>query len=68
MACVNVSELRCPLTGNVQPRKDTFETVTKCGTGFTDKDLATLHEMLQKHLVPTQKQPSPIHLKGRRMV
>ena len=31
---------------------DTYETVTKCGTGFTDKDLATLHEMLQKHVVP----------------
>ncbi len=31
---------------------DIFETVTKCGTGFTDKDLATLHEMLQKHVVP----------------
>ena len=31
---------------------DTFETVTKCGTGFTDKDLAMLHEMLQKHLIP----------------
>ena len=31
---------------------DTFETVTKCGTGFTDKDLATLHEMLQKHIIP----------------
>jgi DNA ligase-1 len=31
---------------------DTFETVTKCGTGFTDKDLATLYEMLQKHVVP----------------
>ncbi|MGE5188156.1 MAG: ATP-dependent DNA ligase [Betaproteobacteria bacterium] len=31
---------------------DTFETVTKCGTGFTDKDLATLYEMLAKHLVP----------------
>ncbi len=31
---------------------DTFETVTKCGTGFTDKDLANLHEMLQKHVVP----------------
>jgi len=34
------------------PDSDTFETVTKCGTGFTDKDLATLHEMLQKHVVP----------------
>ena len=31
---------------------DTFETVTKCGTGFTDKDLATLPEMLSKHVVP----------------
>ena len=31
---------------------DTFETVTKCGTGFTDKDLATLHEILQKHVIP----------------
>ncbi|MGD0643443.1 MAG: ATP-dependent DNA ligase [Candidatus Bathyarchaeia archaeon] len=31
---------------------DTFETVTKCGTGFTDKDLKTLHETLQKHLIP----------------
>ena len=30
----------------------TFETVTKCGTGFTDKDLATLHELLQKHVIP----------------
>ncbi len=32
--------------------EDTFETVTKCGTGFTDKDLAQLHEMLQKHVIP----------------
>jgi DNA ligase 1 len=31
---------------------DTFETVTKCGTGFTDKDLAQLYEMLQKHMIP----------------
>jgi DNA ligase-1 len=30
---------------------DTFETVTKCGTGFTDKDLAKLPDMLQKHVV-----------------
>jgi DNA ligase-1 len=30
---------------------DTFETVTKCGTGFTDKDLAKLPEMLKKHVV-----------------
>jgi DNA ligase-1 len=32
--------------------KDTFETVTKCGTGFTDKDLSTLYETLQKHIIP----------------
>jgi DNA ligase-1 len=28
---------------------DTFETVTKCGTGFTDEDLAKLPKMLEKH-------------------
>ncbi|MFB3888008.1 MAG: ATP-dependent DNA ligase [Candidatus Bathyarchaeia archaeon] len=31
---------------------DVFETITKCGTGFTDKDLAELPDMLRKHLVP----------------
>jgi DNA ligase-1 len=31
---------------------DTFETITKCGTGFTDKDLANLPEMLEKYMVP----------------
>jgi DNA ligase 1 len=31
---------------------DTFETVTKCGTGFTDKDLTQLHDMLAKHMIP----------------
>jgi DNA ligase-1 len=30
---------------------DTFETVTKCGTGFTDEDLAKLPEMMQKHVI-----------------
>jgi DNA ligase-1 len=34
------------------PESDTFETVTKCGTGFTDKDLASLPKMLEKHIVP----------------
>jgi DNA ligase-1 len=34
--------------------EDTFETVTKCGTGFTDKDIADLHEMLQKHVTPNR--------------
>jgi DNA ligase 1 len=40
------------LLGTYNDETDTFETVTKCGTGFTDKDLATLHEMLQKHVIP----------------
>jgi DNA ligase-1 len=30
---------------------DTFETATKCGTGFSDDDLAKLPKMLQKHVV-----------------
>ena len=30
---------------------DTFETVTKCGTGFTDEDLAKLPKMLSAHVV-----------------
>ena len=34
------------------PKADTFETVTKCGTGFTDKDLKYLPEVLRKHEVP----------------
>jgi DNA ligase-1 len=33
------------------PENDTFETVTKCGTGFTDEDLAKLPKMLAKHVV-----------------
>lgn len=33
------------------PENDTFETVTKCGTGFTDEDLAKLPKMMQKYIV-----------------
>jgi DNA ligase-1 len=33
------------------PDDDTFETVTKCGTGFTDEDLAKLPKMLEKHII-----------------
>ena len=40
------------LLATYNEKSDTFETVTKCGTGFTDKDLTTLHEMLAKHVVP----------------
>lgn len=33
------------------PENDTFETVTKCGTGFTDEDLMKLPELMKKHVV-----------------
>jgi len=33
------------------PDGDTFETVTKCGTGFTDEDLEKLPKMLKKHVI-----------------
>ncbi|MFZ0965426.1 MAG: ATP-dependent DNA ligase [Candidatus Bathyarchaeia archaeon] len=33
------------------PENDTFETVTKCGTGFTDEDLAKLPKTMQKHVI-----------------
>lgn len=32
--------------------KDTFETVTKCGTGFTDEDLKRLPKIMEKHKIP----------------
>ena len=31
------------------PEKDVFRTVTKCGTGFTDENLAKLPKMMEKH-------------------
>ncbi|HLC00347.1 MAG TPA: ATP-dependent DNA ligase [Candidatus Bathyarchaeia archaeon] len=40
------------LLATYNKKADTFETVTKCGTGFTDKDLAKLPEMLRKHEIP----------------
>ena len=40
------------LLATYNPDADTFETVTKCGTGFTDNDLADIPEMLQKHVIP----------------
>jgi DNA ligase-1 len=30
---------------------DTFETVTKCGIGFTDENLAKLPKMMQKGVI-----------------
>lgn len=40
------------LLATYNKKADTFETVTKCGTGFTDKDLITLRDTLAKHLIP----------------
>ncbi len=40
------------LLATYNKKTDTFETVTKCGTGFTDKDLAQLPEMLRQHEIP----------------
>ncbi len=37
---------------------DTFETVTKLGTGFTDEDLKRLPELLRNHIVP--RKPSRV--------
>jgi DNA ligase-1 len=31
---------------------DVFESVTKCGTGFTDEDLTKIPIILKKHLIP----------------
>jgi DNA ligase-1 len=39
------------LLATYNPEKDMFETVTKCGTGFTEKDIDNLHKMLQNHVV-----------------
>jgi DNA ligase-1 len=34
------------------PVEDMFETVTKCGTGFTDEDLEKLPKMMEEYLIP----------------
>jgi DNA ligase-1 len=39
------------LLATYNPETDTFETVTKCGTGFTDEDLEKLPKMLKSHVV-----------------
>jgi DNA ligase-1 len=39
------------LLATYNPDADIFETVTKCGTGFTDEDLAKLPKMTQKHVI-----------------
>jgi len=40
------------LLATYNKENDTFETVTKCGTGFTDKDLSSFPELLSKHEIP----------------
>lgn len=39
------------LLGTYNPDNDIFETVTKCGTGFTDEDLAKLPKLVKKHKI-----------------
>lgn len=39
------------LLASYDPEKDVFETVTKCGTGFTDEDLKKLPEMMKRHRI-----------------
>jgi DNA ligase 1 len=39
------------LLATYNKEKDTFETITKCGTGFKDDDLVRLFEMLKPHLI-----------------
>jgi len=34
------------------PDEDVFNTVTKCGTGFTDEDLKKLPKMMEKYRIP----------------
>jgi len=49
------------LLASYNPDTDTFETVTKCGTGFTDEDLVKLPKMLEGHTI-THKHPRVISL------
>ncbi len=46
------------LLATYNKEQDVFETVTKCGTGFTDEDLATFVKRLGPHEVP--KKPSRV--------
>jgi DNA ligase 1 len=46
------------LVATYNKKEDTFETVTKLGTGFTDKDLAHFPELLRKFEVP--RKPSRV--------
>jgi DNA ligase-1 len=39
------------LLASYNSENDTFETVTKCGTGFTDEDLAKLPKLMEKYAI-----------------
>ncbi|MCW3982144.1 MAG: ATP-dependent DNA ligase [Candidatus Bathyarchaeota archaeon] len=36
------------------PERGLFETITKCGTGFSDEDLQKLPQMLERHRTPSK--------------
>ena len=40
------------LLATYDPDEDSFKTVTKCGTGFTDEELKKLPGMMEKHRIP----------------
>jgi len=40
------------LLATYDPDEDSFKTVTKCGTGFTDEELKRLPQMMEKHRIP----------------
>jgi len=46
------------LVATYNKKEDVFETVTKLGTGFTDKDLAYFPDLLRQHEVP--RKPSRV--------
>ncbi len=39
------------LLATYNPRKDAFETICKCGSGFTDEDLEKIPKMLESHRI-----------------
>jgi DNA ligase-1 len=40
------------LLATYNPQKDAFETICKCGSGFTDEDLKKIPKMLEIHRIP----------------
>ena len=52
------------LLATYNKKADVFETVTKLGTGFTDKDLKELPEMLRKHEIPQEAFACSVNVEG----